>query len=250
MIRLEAVNVSFPVFYNDALRSLRGYISTRAQGRSSVESSGIIHVNALQNISMTVERGERVGIIGLNGAGKTTLLKTIAGIYAPTSGSLTVKGESRGFFNISAGLDPNASGLRNIHNMSFYYTRNIDEIKEKIPEIIAFTELDEFIYMPVHTYSSGMLARLMVSVAIHYEAENLLFDEALGAGDASFHEKLNKRVLKMVEDAKCFVLATHSFVLMRQYCTKALLLNKGKMECYGNIDEVIERYIVLNKASA
>ena len=250
MIRLEGVNVSFPVFHNDALRSLRGYISTRAQGRSSIEASGIIYVNALQNISMTVERGERVGIIGLNGAGKTTLLKTIAGIYAPTSGSIVVHGDARGFFNISAGLDPNASGFRNIQNMSFYYTRNIDEIREKIPEIVEFSELGEFIYMPVHTYSAGMLARLMVSVAISYDAENLLFDEALGAGDVPFLEKLNKRVLRMVEDAKCFVLATHSFVLMKQYCTKALLLNKGQTESYGDIDTVIERYIELTRRAA
>jgi ABC-type polysaccharide/polyol phosphate transport system ATPase subunit len=247
MIKLENVDVSFPVFYNDASRSLRGYLATRTQRRSSVEASGVIHVHALKNISFSVDRGERVGIIGLNGAGKTTLLKTIAGIYSPTSGLLDVKGEARGFFNISAGLDVNASGLRNIQSMSFFYTRDLKEIKEKTQEIIEFSELGEFIYMPVFTYSAGMLARLMVSVAISYDAENLLFDEVLGAGDATFLDKLNKRVIKMVEDAKCFVLATHSFVLMKQYCTKAILLNRGEMEAYGDIDEVIKRYIELTK---
>lgn len=250
MIRLENVDVTFPVFYNDASRSLRGYLATKTQRRSSVEASGVIQVHALKNISFTVERGERVGIIGLNGAGKTTLLKTIAGIYAPTGGTLEVHGAARGFFNISAGLDVNASGLRNIQNMSFFYTRNIDEIAAKTPEIIEFSELGEFIYMPVFTYSAGMLARLMVSVAISYDAENILFDEVLGAGDATFLDKLNKRVIKMVEDAKCFVLATHSFPLMKQYCTKAILLNRGEVEEYGDIDRVIERYIALTKEAA
>jgi ABC-type polysaccharide/polyol phosphate transport system ATPase subunit len=249
MIRLESVSVSYPVFYNDATRSLRGYLPKMIGKRSSIEASGIIHVNALQDITLTINPGERVGIIGLNGAGKSTLLKTIAGIYTPTAGTLVVEGGARGFFNIGAGLDINASGYRNIQNMSFFYTRDVKEIKQKMAEIIEFTELGEFIYMPISTYSAGMLARLMVSVAIHYDTDNLLFDESLGAGDVPFLEKLNKRVLQMVAGSKCFVLATHSLPLMKQYCNKALLLNKGRMEAYGNIDEVAAQYNTLAKAS-
>jgi ABC-type polysaccharide/polyol phosphate transport system ATPase subunit len=199
-------------------------------------------VEGLKNITLTISPGERVGLVGRNGAGKTTLLKTIAGIFPVAAGALHVEGETRGFFNIGAGIDFSVSGFRNIRNLAFFYTRDLDEIERKVPAIIEFSELSEFIYMPVSTYSSGMIARLMASVAVSFDAENILFDEGIGAGDERFLSKLNLRIAEMIKNTRCFVLATHSTGLMKQYCNRGVWLHRGEIMADGHVDEVIDRY--------
>jgi len=243
MIRMNDVSVDFPV--NNPF--LAGELNRVMQRTTRLEIAGTrlstrAKVSALRNISLEVGRGEALGLIGLNGAGKTTLLKTIAGIYKPDHGELVVEGSVRGFFNLSAGLDNTLTGKENIWNLSYFYTKNPAEIRERAAEIIEFTGLGEFAYMPVSTYSAGMLARLLVSVAIHYDVENLLFDEGLGAGDQTFLTRLSARVSTLVANAKTLVVASHSFPLLLQYCQRAALLREGRLLFVGPILETIEEF--------
>lgn len=243
MISLKNVTIDFPVYNNFLAGELKRVIqrSRRFHLNGSALSSRTI-ITALRDISLTVAPGESLGLIGLNGAGKTTLLKTMAGIYKPTMGTISIEGRVRGFFNLSAGLDTALTGLENIQNLSYFYTKDPREIHSRLQEIVEFTGLGEFIYMPVSTYSSGMLARLLVSVAIHYDVEHLLFDEGLGAGDVQFLSKLSKRIARMVENAKTLVLASHSFPMLRQYCARAVILREGDLLFDGPIESAFEEY--------
>ncbi len=243
MIDLRHVSIDFPVFNNFLAGELRRAMQRSSRlvlGGTPLKSRAV--VSALRDISVTVRPGETLGLIGLNGAGKTTLLKTMAGIYRPTRGEIDIIGRVRGFFNLSAGLDNTLTGRENIHNLSFFYTKDPVEIRGRMDEIIEFTGLGEFIYMPVSTYSSGMLARLLVSVAIHFDVEHLLFDEGIGAGDTPFLTKLSRRVAKMVKDARTLVVASHSFPVLMQYCSRAALLRDGELLYDGPIDRTIEEY--------
>lgn len=243
MIDLRHVSIDFPVFNSFLAGELRRAMQRSSRlvlGGTPLKSRAV--VSALRDISVTVRPGETLGLIGLNGAGKTTLLKTMAGIYRPTRGEIDIIGRVRGFFNLSAGLDNTLTGRENIHNLSFFYTKDPVEIRERMDEIIDFTGLGEFIYMPVSTYSSGMLARLLVSVAIHFDVEHLLFDEGIGAGDTPFLTKLSRRVAKMVKDARTLVVASHSFPVLMQYCSRAALLRDGELLYDGPIDRTIEEY--------
>lgn len=243
MIELKNVSVSFPVFHGDQDSSLRSYLSSKMGTFSKIQTQNRqLVVEGLKDINLKITTGTRLGLVGCNGSGKSTLLKTIAGIYPLSQGEIIRDGQIRGFFNIGAGLDFSVSGYRNIRNLSFFYTRNRQEIEEKVPSIIEFSELAEFIYMPVSTYSSGMIARLMVSVAVAFEAENILFDEAIGAGDEKFLKKLNNRIGELIRDAKCFVLATHSVGLIRQYCNRAIWIDKGEIRLDGSVEEAVEAY--------
>lgn len=243
MIELKNVNLSFPVFHGDQDASLRTFIGSRVGSLSKIRADkSHMYVEGLKDISLTINVGDRLGLVGRNGSGKSTLLKTIAGIYPVTSGEITRVGEIRGFFNIGAGLDFSVSGYRNIRNLAYFYTRDRKEIESKVPSIVEFAELSEFIYMPVSTYSSGMIARLMVSVAVAFDAENILFDEAIGAGDEKFLAKLSKRIAELIEGSRCFVLATHSVGLMKQYCNRAIWIDKGSIRLDGSVDDVINAY--------
>ncbi|WP_240342602.1 ABC transporter ATP-binding protein [Methylococcus sp. EFPC2] len=243
MIELQNVSVSFPVFHGDQDASLRSFLSRQIGNLSKVKTQNKqIVVEGLKNINLTIATGDRLGLVGRNGSGKSTLLKTIAGIYPISSGSISRSAPIRGFFNIGAGLDFSVSGYRNIRNLAYFYTQNREEIEDKVPSIIEFSELAEFIYMPVSTYSSGMIARLMVSVAVAFDAENILFDEVIGAGDERFLNKLNLRIGELIRDTKCFVLATHSVGLMKQYCNRAIWIDKGEIKLEGTVDEVIKAY--------
>ena len=243
MISLKNVGVSFPVYHGDRDSSLRTLLSGSLKSVSKVRAEQrVLIVEALNDITLTISPGDRLGLVVYNGSGKTTLLKAIAGVYPISAGELVCIGETRGFFNIGAGIDFSVSGYRNVKNLSYFYTRNKALIEEKIPQIIEFSELSEFIHLPVSTYSAGMIARLMVSVATSFETENLLFDEVLGAGDEKFLKKLSKRVDRMIADSKCFILATHSTGLMKQYCNRAIWLDKGSIKFEGSVEEVLREY--------
>jgi ABC-type polysaccharide/polyol phosphate transport system ATPase subunit len=243
VISLSDVTIEFPVYNRFLASEIRSMVKKSHRlilGGSPLHSRAV--VAALRNITLTVRPGETLGLLGMNGAGKTTLLKTMAGIYRPTRGQIHIEGRVRGFFNLSAGLDNTLTGHENIQNLSFFYTKDPVEIRERMKEIVEFTGLGEFIYMPVSTYSSGMLARLLVSVAIHYDIEHLLFDEGLGAGDRMFLAKLSARIAKLVASAKTLVVASHSFPLLLQYCDRAALLRDGDLLYVGPIDRTIEEY--------
>lgn len=199
-------------------------------------------VTILDDISLTLMPGERLGVIGANGAGKSTLLRVLAGIYQPTDGTLIVNGSVNGLFNISLGMNPEATGLENIYMRGLQMGMKLREIKALVPEIVGFAELEEAIDNPLNTYSTGMYMRLAFSVSTMVEPDILLLDEWIGTGDARFRQKVKARMDTLVENSRGLVLASHNTGLMKSLCTQGLVLAKGKMLFCGGLDEALEVY--------
>ena len=187
-------------------------------------------VQALDEVSFELEAGDRLGLVGPNGAGKTTLLKVLYGIYEPSGGTISIEGKVDALFNISIGFRPEATGRRNIVLRGLISGWTEAEIDEKMEEIIAFSELGDFIDLPFKAYSQGMAARLAFSAATALEPEILLMDEWIGAGDASFQEKAKRRMDELAEKAGIIVLASHDESLIQRVCTKKLTLNGGRVQ--------------------
>jgi ABC-type polysaccharide/polyol phosphate transport system ATPase subunit len=186
-------------------------------------------VTALDNVSFELASGDRVGLVGPNGAGKSTLLRTMAGIYAPAGGRVLRQGRVATVFEIGAGMDPELSGYENIIRMSLLMGMPERRARASIPEIEEFTELGDFLQLPVRTYSTGMAMRLMFAVATSMQPEILLVDEMFGTGDAAFQEKALARMQSLISSAEIFVFASHSPTLIRQFCRRVMHLEHGKL---------------------
>lgn len=202
------------------------------------ESKGHYTIRALDGISLTVGRGEKIGLVGHNGAGKTTLLKVIAGIYEPTSGSMMTTGSITALIDIAAGVNIDASGYENIIIRGLYLGHNLAAIKEKIDHIVAFSELGDYINLPLRAYSSGMISRLLFSVSTAFEPDILLLDEGIIAGDPAFNEKASHYLAEYTSRAGIVMLASHSKELMHMFCNRGIKLNRGRIEAEGEIEEL------------
>ena len=228
-IVFDKVSVEYPI-YNSSHMSLRkqllrigvGGLISKDKGRKLV-------ICALNNVSFKLENGDAIGLIGHNGAGKTTLLRTMAGIYTPISGKVTRVGSTSTIIELGAGLDAELTGYENIFRMALLLGMSQDKIDAAIPGIERFTELGDFLSMPVRTYSSGMLMRLMFAVNTAVRPEILLVDEMFGTGDASFQKKAYQRMHELIEDAHIFVFASHSQDLIRKYCKRIFQLEHGSL---------------------
>jgi ABC-type polysaccharide/polyol phosphate transport system ATPase subunit len=202
-----------------------------------------IEVPALRNVSLTVEQGHRLGIIGHNGAGKSTLLKLLAGVYPPTSGTRSVSGKICSLFDIVLGFEMEASGWENISYRSYLQGETPRTVRAKMQEIADFTELgDQFLNMPVRFYSAGMMVRLAFSIATSIEPEVLLIDEALGAGDLAFQQKAKARMKQLIHQAHLMVLVSHDLSAIQEMCDRILWMDHGRMKMMGKPDEVIQAY--------
>jgi ABC-type polysaccharide/polyol phosphate transport system ATPase subunit len=206
------------------------------------DNSRLMVVKGLDEISLRVQDGDRLGVVGHNGAGKSTLLRTIAGIYEPSAGCIIVRGRVFPMFNASLGMDLEENGLVNMFTIGMYLGMNRREIKQKRDEIIEFSELGDFIHLPLRTYSRGMLVRLAFSVATSVDPEILLLDEDLGIGDSRFTIRVKQRVNALVDRASILVLATHDEALMREMCSRAICLDHGRIVDSGDVEEVLLRY--------
>lgn len=197
---------------------------------------------ALNDISFTVEKGDRVGILGFNGAGKSTLLKVIAGVLKPTKGSVKVNGVIAPMLELGAGFDMNYSGKENIYlyGATMGYSRKF--IEEKYNEIVEFSELKEFIDVPVKNYSSGMRARLGFAIATAVEPEILILDEVLSVGDAKFRQKSENKIRSMFDKGITVLFVSHSTQQVLNICNKAIILEKGKIVAQGDAEEICEKY--------
>ncbi len=197
---------------------------------------------ALQNISFDVKKGEHLAILGFNGAGKSTLLKTIVGVYKPSSGKVEKQGVIAPLLELGAGFDPNYSGKENIflYGAILGYTR--EYIQSKYDEIVEFSELGNFINVPLKNYSSGMRARLGFSIATAVEPDVLILDEVLSVGDAKFRTKSLKKVQSMFEKGVTVLFVSHSIEQVKAICDTAILLDHGKIIAKGNVDEVSDIY--------
>lgn len=200
-------------------------------------------VHALQNFSMDVSIGDRVGVIGRNGSGKSTLLKTIAGIYPIESGVLEVQGKIRSLFDISLGFDLESTGRENIVYRGLLLGATPSEIEGKLDEIIAFADIGEFIDYPIKSYSSGMLVRLAFAVSTSINGEILLLDEVVGAGDAKFITKAQKRIYELMSDAKLMVFVSHDLNMIKNVCNRAIWLDGGIKRADGTPEDVVKMYL-------
>lgn len=242
LIELKNVSVSFPI-YDSRTRSLKTrLLAGRTGGRVDASSAHETAVQSLDSISAVFGDGARVGLVGHNGAGKSTLLRVLAGIYEPCSGTVRVEGHVAPLFDISLGMDPEATGYENIATRGLYLGLTRPQIDSITPEIADFTELGQFLDLPVRTYSAGMRLRLAFAVSTSIQPEILLLDEGIAAGDASFLSKANARLSTFAERAAIIVLASHSPVLIRRMCNTVVLLERGKIKEIGAVDEVLDHY--------
>lgn len=202
---------------------------------------------ALQDVSFTIEKGERLGVLGFNGAGKSTLLKTVAGVLKPTKGTVEVDGVIAPLLELGAGFDSNYTGKENIflYGATMGYSRKY--IEERYDEIVAFSELGDFINVPIKNYSSGMRARLGFSIATAVEPEVLILDEVLSVGDAKFKAKSEKKVKSMFAKGVTVLFVSHNTPQVRRLCDKAIILDHGKIIASGEVNEVCDKYDELVK---
>jgi ABC-type polysaccharide/polyol phosphate transport system ATPase subunit len=194
---------------------------------------------ALRGVSFKVRRGESLGVIGPNGAGKSTLLQTLAGIITPSEGAVEVDGHISSLLTLGAGFDSELSGVENIRLAGAFMGLDHKLVEERLPHIVDYAELGQFIDAPIKTYSSGMRARLGFAIATSVEPDILLLDEVLSTGDAQFREKSKARVAELVGGAKAIVLVTHDMTWVTEYCNAAMLIEQGQIVLEGNPDEVV-----------
>jgi len=228
-IHVEGVSVEFPI-YENSHRSLKNrMIDITTGGRIAKDLSRHPVVTALDGISFKIGHGERVALVGHNGSGKTTLLRVLSGVYAPTQGRLSVDGKTASLLDVSMGLDPDATGFENIYLRGIMDGLKRSIIRWKIDEIADFTDLGDYLNLPVRTYSSGMMLRLAFAISTSVEADILIMDEWLSVGDAEFSVKAKQRLDEMVGQASILVIATHDPALVSRICTRAIKLEHGRL---------------------
>jgi ABC-2 type transport system ATP-binding protein len=234
-ISYQNVSIEYPI-YNAQSMSLRNQIvDLGTGGRIQKVKSNTITVKALDDVSFDIKTGDRVGLVGHNGAGKSTLLRSMAGLLPPTGGRIEIEGKLSTVFQLGAGMDTELSGNENIIRMCLMLGLSLNEALACQGDIAEFTELGDFLNVPVCTYSAGMQTRLMFAVATSVQSDILLIDEILGAGDAAFIEKAKKRLDELVANARIFVLASHNQDIIKTYCNKIFHLNHGKVTVSNEI---------------
>ena len=241
LIRLDKVSLTYPLIGAKRRSGGGGRVGSQRTGAG---------IAALHEISFDLSGGDRLGVIGHNGSGKTTLLKALAGVLHPDAGRIEVRGRTAALFNLGVGVRPDASGERNIVLRGLAHGLSRAEAEAKIPEIAAFTELEDYLDLPVRAYSSGMQMRLIFALATAFGQDILILDEWIGAGDAAFAHKVTDRLEALVERAGVTVLASHRPALITERCNLALWLEGGRMRGYGPAEEIVGAYVEETEADA
>ncbi len=236
MIRVSDVTMRFRM-NNDKILSLKEFVTTALRGKLQYHN-----FTALEHVSFDVKKGETIGLIGRNGAGKSTLLKIISGIMKPTEGSVECHGNIVPMLELGSGFDMDLSGRENIYlnGAILGYTKPF--LDEKFQEILDFSELGDFINIPIRNYSSGMLARLAFSIAAVVKPEILIVDEILTVGDAQFQEKSKRRMMELMSGGATVLLVSHNIKQVRELCSRAVWLEHGRVRAIGEAKEVCGAY--------
>ena len=241
-IHLDNVSIEYPIYNTDSRSLKRAMLTLPLGGRIGIGSGDRIVVQALRSVSLRFESGDRVGLIGHNGAGKTTLLRVLAGVYEPVIGRTEMSGRVASLFDMMLGMDPEATGEENIMIRGLILGLSAQQIREKRDEIAEFTELGEFLTMPVRTYSTGMRLRLAFAISSCVTPDILLMDEWIGVADASFTRKAEERARTLIGDVGILVLATHSLPLMEHICNRVVWLENGTVKADGPPAEILQKY--------
>jgi lipopolysaccharide transport system ATP-binding protein len=244
MARLLAENVSvdFPLYHGSA-RSLKKSIFSRAAGRLGEDNQHRTVVQALRDIDFSLKSGDRLGLIGTNGAGKTTLLRTLAGIYEPVRGMVHVEGSVNALLDTQLGMNMELTGRENILLRGLYAGLSRARIRQLEEDVQDFAELGAFMDLPVRVYSSGMVVRLGFGLATAINPQVLLMDEWFLAGDARFMSKATERLENVVQGAEILVLSTHQNNALREWCTRLIWLDHGRMRADGPVEDVLAAYM-------
>ncbi len=203
----------------------------------------MLEAAALENVSLTIRQGQRVGIIGHNGAGKTVLLRVMAGIYSPTSGVCETRGRLSTMFSTVVGIYGDATGLEYITLIGLTRGLGRKEIERHIPDILHLSEITDYVHLPLRTYSAGMRARLMFAVAVCIDWDVLLIDEDIGASDPRFRSKVREHINGKMADTHTLVIASQSEKVIREFCNVAVWIHKGRMRRTGGVDELLDAYL-------
>lgn len=241
-IDLTSVRLDLPIFDVSAQSLKKRVMRMGRRNRIAEDNTGVVVVRAIDDLTLSLRSGDRLGLIGHNGAGKSTLLRVMAGIYHPTDGQVDVRGKAVPLLDITLGMDEQSTGRQNIRLRGLLLGMTSEEIRRKTDEIADFTELGDYLDLPLRTYSSGMRVRLAFAVATAVDAQILLLDEVLGVGDASFQEKANARLEQLHGRAEIVVLAIHASKVIRETCNKALWMERGRVRMFGAVDEVVDAY--------
>ena len=230
-VRLLAENltVEFPIYENSHRSLKKKVINLTTGGKIGSDAGKHPVVRALDNLNFDIKKGERVGLVGHNGSGKTTLLRVLTGVYSPVSGLLKTNGRIASLLDVSMGLDPDATGFENIFIKGLMDGLPPEVIKNKIDEIADFTELGEYLNLPVKTYSSGMMLRLAFSISTSVEADIIIMDEWLSVGDASFNKKAADRLELLIDKSSILVVASHDPNLIENICNRKIHMEHGQI---------------------
>ena len=226
---LDNVSVEYPLYNAPHMLLRRRLLSIGTGGKIAQTDRSFVSIRALEQINLTLRYGDRVGLIGHNGAGKSTLLRTMAGIYTPTQGKITSTGRISTVFDISAGLQNELTGYENIIRIGLLNGLNKLQLQAAMSDIEEFTDLGDFLSVPVRTYSSGMITRLLFAIATAAHPEILLIDEIIGTGDAAFQQRAEQRLEQFLQKAAILVLSSHSEQILQKFCKTILVLEHGRI---------------------
>jgi lipopolysaccharide transport system ATP-binding protein len=241
-ISLQNATVDFPIYQSSSRRLSSSLLRLSTGGELSKEKRGMVHVSALDSLNLDFESGSRVGLIGHNGAGKTTLLRLLTGVYEPTSGLCIREGQISSLMDISMGFSSDATGIENIFMRAAFLGLTRKQTDVILDSIVEFSELGDFVNLPVRTYSSGMLLRLAFAVSTAIEPEILVMDEWLAVGDASFQQKAELRIRDVVEASDILVIASHGEDLLKKVCNRIIWFEHGKIKMDDTPSKVLPKY--------
>lgn len=236
IIEVKDVSMRFRMA-NDNIRSIKEYMVQLLKGKIQYNE-----FEALKNVSFDVKQGEVVGLIGHNGAGKSTMLKVISGILKPTEGGVTVRGNIAPMLELGSGFDFDMTGRENIFLNGAILGYSEEFLKSKYDEIVAFSEIGQFIDVPLRNYSSGMIARLAFSIATVVVPEVLIVDEVLSVGDAAFQEKSYKRMMELMHGGTTVLFVSHDLNQIRNMCSRVVWLDHGEVQIFGNTQDICDAY--------
>lgn len=243
MIELKSVNLRYPLMGHFS-HSLQSLVYNKVGGLLRGSNGELVnYVHALRDINLSIPDGRRLGIVGHNGAGKTTLLRVLSGVYPPTSGEIFSKGKISALTDFTLGMDPNATGLKNIEFRLVFMGFSFNQAKKATDDIVEFSELGDFINLPVRTYSTGMFLRLAFAISTHFTPDILILDEVIGAGDEGFRAKARGRLDRLISESRIVVLSSHDLGAVKTYCDSAILMEHGQIIESGEPGAVVDAYV-------
>lgn len=241
-ISLHSVCVDIPVFNSQGRSLKKAMMGIATGGKIGLTESGKTIIRSLEDINLEINPHERVGIVGHNGSGKSTLLRVLSKVYEPTIGNAVIEGRIGSLIDISLGIDPESTGLENIFLRAALLGISKKDVEKELPELIKFTELGNFIEMPVRTYSTGMHLRLAFAVSTMISPDILLMDEWLSVGDQNFQSKAEERLSRLIQRTNILVIASHSRTLIEKCCTRVIWLEHGRIKMDSTPQEVCNKY--------